>query len=516
VQREGAFAELLTLENTANDSQRYLRDNARLFDSKLKAISEAERLKVAQFVVTRCFLVVVSTPDLNSAYRIFSVLNARGLDLSATDLLKAQVIGALSPTIRDSYTKKWEDVEEDLGRSSFGDLFAHIRMVFRKAKPKGTVLEEFKESVLTGLQPQRFMDQVLLPMAEVFEELIDQAYESAEKAEIVNEHLKWLNRLEFSDWLPPALAFSIRYRNKPTLMVDFFNNLERLAFSLLIRRAGINARIERFSRLTDAIERNLDLSAPNSPLQLSPSEQWETYSALSGPIYETHSSRSCATILLRLDALLSGGGATYEYNSISVEHVLPQSPETGSEWLRWFPDEDARIEQIHILGNLVLLTRKKNSSASNYDFARKKTAYFARGGISPFTLTTQVIQHAEWTPTIIADRQILILEHLEDHWRLGDRIARTTRTDSLTTDGDSLWRTDVADALRDIGRPAALKDIYKAVESRRKAASRSIPKSIEAIVRRTLEENSSDSDSFKGKTDLFHLNNKGSGVWRLR
>jgi uncharacterized protein with ParB-like and HNH nuclease domain len=103
-------------------------------------MSEAERLALAQFVVTRCYLVVVATPDLNSAYRIFSVLNTRGLNLAATDILKAEIIGAIPDRERDRYTRKWESIEEDLGRDAFGELFSHIRMIYRKAKPKGTLL----------------------------------------------------------------------------------------------------------------------------------------------------------------------------------------------------------------------------------------------------------------------------------------------------------------------------------------------------------------------------------------
>src|SRR5277367_2637616 len=94
------------------------------------------RVRLAQFVVTRCFLVAVETPDIDSACRIFSVLNSRGLDLSATDILKAEIIGGTPDQTRENYTKKWEDTEEDLGREPFGDLFSHIRMVYRKAKPR--------------------------------------------------------------------------------------------------------------------------------------------------------------------------------------------------------------------------------------------------------------------------------------------------------------------------------------------------------------------------------------------
>ncbi len=135
VQREGGFVELLDLSDASSDSLENIHKNARLFNERLQVLSEAERLKLAQFVVTRCFLVAVATPDLDSAYRIFSVLNSRGLDLSATDILKAEIIGAVPERQREAYTKKWEDIEEDLGREPFGDLFSHIRMVYRKAKP---------------------------------------------------------------------------------------------------------------------------------------------------------------------------------------------------------------------------------------------------------------------------------------------------------------------------------------------------------------------------------------------
>jgi hypothetical protein len=127
------------------------------------------------------------------------------------------------------------------------------------------------------------------------------------------------------------------------------------------------------------------------------------------------------SVLLRLDALLSGGGATYDYPTITVEHVLPQFPPQGSEWLTWFPDPEVRDSCVHTLGNLALLTRKKNSAASNYDFVYKKAAYFTKSGVSPFPLTTQVLQHSQWTPEIVAERHKELLSVLEQQWRLEGR-----------------------------------------------------------------------------------------------
>ena len=254
IQREDGFAKLLQLGDQSSDSRKNLRNNAAYFDERLKDMTAQERIGLAQFVVTRCFLVVVSTPDLDSAYRIFSVLNSRGLPLAPGDILKAETVGAIEENLRDAYTRKWEDLEEDLGREEFSELLSHIRMVYRKAKPKGTVLKEFREHVAQLYKPKQLIDDVLVPMGEVFAELTAAAYASSQGAEAVNEYLHWLNRLEFNDWVPPALAFAVRNRNESKKMEAFFRDLERLAYSMLVRKSSINERIEKFSRLTKEVE----------------------------------------------------------------------------------------------------------------------------------------------------------------------------------------------------------------------------------------------------------------------
>ncbi|ACS44152.1 DUF262 domain-containing protein [Methylorubrum extorquens] len=417
VQRPTGFAELLVLDGIS-DTRMRIRDNAKLFQEHLEKMTQAECIRLAQFIVTRCFLVVVSTPDLEAAYRIFSVMNSRGLDLTATDILKADIIGHLDENDRDTYTQKWEAAEEDLGRDAFQDLFSHIRTVYRKAKPQGTLLKEFEEHVSPAHTPRQLIDDVIVPMARIYADLVDESYTSTELAEEVNAYLKWLNRLEFSDWMPPALAFAVRHRNNSAAMRNFLKDLERLAYWMLITRAGVYDRIERFARLTRDIEAGADLYATSSALQLTQDEQLQTRAALDGPIYQSMPARARSIILLRLDSLVSGGGATYDYPTITVEHVLPQTPDAASEWVKWFPEETERQLWVHRLGNLALLTRKKNSSASNYEFSRKKTAYFANNGVSPFPITTQVLQHSEWTPQIVTKRHAELMERLSTHWRL--------------------------------------------------------------------------------------------------
>ncbi len=419
IQREGGISKLVDLKDVLSDSQNNIRENARLFLKLIDALHENERVNLAQFLVTHCYLVIVTTPDLDSAYRIFSVLNSRGLDLSATDILKAPIIGGITESLRDAYTEKWEDAEESLGRDSFSDLFSHIRMIYRKAKPQGTLIKEFKEHVQRDTpEPTRLIDQVILPMTRAYEEILHSSYESTSHAESINEHIRWLNRLAFSDWVPPSLAYLSKHRQSPELVASFFKYLERLGFGLLILKTGINDRITRFSSLTSEIEKGSNLMEETSALQLTSSEQKKIYERLDGAFYKDFAAQSRSAILLRLDSFLSSGGVTHDYKIVTVEHVLPQNPKENSQWFDWFPTVEEQSLWVHRIGNLALLTRAKNSAASNYDFQKKKDTYFIKKGVTTFALTTQVLNHSEWTPAIVEERQQNLMNTLAQHWKI--------------------------------------------------------------------------------------------------
>jgi hypothetical protein len=62
-------------------------------------------------------------------------------------------------------------------------------------------------------------------------------------------------------------------------------------------------------------------------------------------------------------------------DEISVEHILPQTPAKASQWVIDFSEEDREV-WLHRLGNLMLLSRRKNTSLGNLDFADKRERYF--------------------------------------------------------------------------------------------------------------------------------------------
>lgn len=417
IQKDKGILDLQSLQTPLTSSQQNLKGNALLFLKKIEELQVDERIRFAMFIIKRCFLVVVRTPDFESAYRIFSVLNDRGLDLTHSDILKAEVIGNIKLSDQDPYTKKWEEVEDSLGREQFKELFAHIRMIFRKRKLEKTILEEVRKYVEPSVYPEHFMDEVLIPMASAMQDITHLDYKSNTLADDINQYLKFLQRVDNSDWMPPTILFMTKHRNNPHEVLAFLKKIERLAMGLLILRANINERLERYGQLLEVIEnKSTSLYNPSSPIELTYTEKKGILSTLDGPFYPITKLR--LPVMLRLDESLSSGSAIYNYKVLSVEHVLPQNPAPKSVWETWYPDEEQRNQQVHRIGNLVLLSRAKNSQASNFDFDRKKQEYFAKNGVSPFAITTQVLQETEWTMTVLQKRQLSMLDKLAEIWDL--------------------------------------------------------------------------------------------------
>jgi hypothetical protein len=184
---------------------------------------------------------------------------------------------------------------------------------------------------------------------------------------------------------------------------------------MYVRRFGINPRIERYSALLNEIEIHGDVLANASALDLTAEERSATLHRLNGDVYLD---KPRLYILLRLDDAKSAGGVNYHHKIITVEHVLPQNPASDSAWVEIFNDED-RQQWTHRLANLVLLPRRKNSAAQNFEFDIKKSKYFAGAdGASPFLLTMEVLQAPQWTPALMVARQTQVVDVLKGIWEL--------------------------------------------------------------------------------------------------
>lgn len=68
--------------------------------------------------------------------------------------------------------------------------------------------------------------------------------------------------------------------------------------------------------------------------------------------------------------------------------------------------------------NLVLLTRRRNSAAQNYDFDIKKEKYIDPENSSPFPLTQEVVREKKWIPEVVQKRQTDLIRILTEKWEI--------------------------------------------------------------------------------------------------
>lgn len=417
------FNELLALESAQlEEPQQNIQRNARLLrDRLLTAFSNDTDglISFGAFLIQRCFLVVVSTPSKKSAFRVFSVLNSRGLDLLPTDIIKSDVIGNIVAEKQEDYTNTWEELEVKTGRSGFAELFNHIRMIYARAKAQRTLLEEFDEHVVKkSSSSEQLISEVIEPYAVAYLIAKKSEYVSTANAADVNALLKWLNRIDNSDWMPCAIQFLSTQKDSPEYVLWFFQQLERLAGYMHISAKNVNQRIARYAVVLEELMGAHSLDSPVKTVELTESEKREMLDVLNSDIYYL-TARRRNYLILRLDSFLSDGAASYDAKVLTIEHVLPQTVVANSEWEESWPTEEVRQQWVHKIANLVPLTQQRNSAASNLDFAKKKTAYFGgRKGVSSYVMTTQVLNTAEWTPEVVEKRQKSLLDVLEAGWKL--------------------------------------------------------------------------------------------------
>lgn len=414
----------LNVEYLDTEAKKNILKNASIIDRRIesKFRNKDELFDFGSFLVQRCYLVVVSTTSTPAAVRVFSVMNNRGLNLLATDIIKADIVGAINNEIQSRYNVKWEEMEVELNRDGFNELFGHIRMIYSKKKAQKSIQDEFYNAVfgndgkhITETQAIDFIDNVLTPFSEAYDVIKNAKYPSTIiGADKVNDILHWLNRIDNSDWVPVAMLYYKKNKNDASLMNTFFRRLERLAAYMRAMSIDVTHRIERYSKILWEIEK----TNKSSEIELTPIEKEKFIVVLNSDIYAM-TAKKRNYLILRLDSFMSNGAAMYDTKVLTIEHVLPQTVNAGSQWEKWWPNSNERDEWVHKIGNLLPLSKRTNSAAQNYDFDVKKDKYFrSKAGVTAYALTSQVLLEREWKLDTVKRRQKDLIDNYKKNWDL--------------------------------------------------------------------------------------------------
>lgn len=99
--------------------------------------------------------------------------------------------------------------------------------------------------------------------------------------------------------------------------------------------------------------------------------------------------------------------------SVHIDHVLPQEWVNVKEWKQSWTSTDAE-KWLNRMGNMTLLSGRKNISASNESFQKKKNIYLGKGqdGITGFLTTQRIIDNEKWTREETEKRHKWIIDEI--------------------------------------------------------------------------------------------------------
>ncbi|WP_160012483.1 DUF262 domain-containing protein [Rhizobium sp. 18055] len=420
VQRPGATAKAQPSEQPKTEAQKNMWANAQALRSMVLELTEKTRQSLVTFLINKCVLVVVSTESRAAALRIFKVLNDRGLDLTNADVIKADLLAKFGNEEEMRHqAQRWRNYENELGRQEFEGLLETLRFIKEESKNRRTLsdayTERFKDA--NAADVRSFLDEELAPAKIQYERIIQvdaSGFPEAMKP-AAEEALAGLSLVPNKDWVPVALAASLTL--EPAHLLETLEGLEGVAWMMQLSRKYDNQRMNRYVEILKAMNDPEKLPAS---LRLTPDEAQEGREALGGALYNKFPTRVVRAILERLDRLLSEQPVEWSGQK-TVEHILPQNP--GNGWVS-FADAD-RVRITDTLGNLVLLTSRKNSSASNLPYADKVKVYFGLGqGTASSKRATyasaQELAHIlDWDILAYDARHTRHVDILSKRWRLG-------------------------------------------------------------------------------------------------
>ena len=380
--------------------------NAMLVAHEFLEENKNEIIGYLSYFLNKVLMIYVATEELQDAFQLFTVLNNRGVKLSSSDILKAENLKELSAADRTSWATRWEEMETYFGED-FDKFLSHIRTILVKKKQTTTLLKEFDEFVYSNQEYDRTQKkyvprtpilrrgkdtfELLYSYYHTYQEVFDTDHSVVTGDYEITNYLKLMETGFGADyWIAPVLDYYRKYRRRG--FVAFLKALDRKLSADWITAATPTVRMENVNAILREIEASQD-SAALLQSKIFTINKSDFERVINGDIY----GRSFAKyLLLKLDLIYRGSSTPMIPQAIaSIEHILPRNPSADSQWVKDFSEAE-REEWTNKLGNLVLISRRKNTSQGNRDYVEKKEKYFEKN-IEMFPNSIRIYQnYPEW------------------------------------------------------------------------------------------------------------------------
>lgn len=357
----------------------------------------------------------ITVDDELNAYTVFETLNARGLELTSTDLLKNYMFSLVRlDADRSVLQRRWQALIERVNAPNFPEFLRyHLLCELPKVRTQRLfkiVRDKIKSpkdvfDLLDKLEPRGELFAALrepehgywqeLPDAKVYVQELNQ-FRVRQMTPLLFAAWEKLAKDEFVRTLKLVTNVSFRYNiisalNTNTLEPVYHESAKAVLQGDANRTGAI------FSRLRRIYVSDEKFRADFASFSLSGSGQ---------------SRKLAKYILAKLETHLSGRAFNFETDAGTIEHILPENP--SQDWAATFPAPQW-AQSINRLGNLTLLEAAINRGLGNALYPEKISGY----GKSTYRMTKEIpmIAPSEWTPALLSQRQATLADMAAQIWR---------------------------------------------------------------------------------------------------
>lgn len=413
-------------QRNLNASEHQLRKAFNWFKERLRARVGQQPdsgEKLAAFLdtlVDKLFFTVITVTDELNAFKVFETLNARGVRLSATDLLKNYLFSVISSgdtheNELKALEERWEHIVGMLGSESFPE-FLRVYWNSRHALVRKSDLFKTIRRRIDNREKAFGLLRALDKSAEVYAALRDpqDGFWEAEERKALQQLLMFNVRQPLAMLLACYEKFAENNR-------EIFTRILRAVAVISFRYNVIcNLQTHEQERVYNEVARKVSegslasLPAILQALREIYPDDTRFKTAFGEKELRTTNTRNRKVvryILFEIEHQTSGQSLDFESATYSLEHILPENPSEA-----WAHIEESKQDRlIYRLGNMTPLEATINRDVGNQGYEQKRAAY----ADSDFQITRGVAEHYdEWNETKINARQSRLARAATSIWRI--------------------------------------------------------------------------------------------------
>lgn len=334
-----------------------------LSDKLAELMNKIGRDNFINFIVEKVLevhFVEVMLEDDNDVYLFFETLNARGIDLTISDLLKNYVCSISSD--KPSASKNVDEITDIVGEGKMNSFLLHysIALSENSSPPTKKRLMNWYSEIIDK-ERDLFLPK-LKDYANIYSLFLDP--NKVTYSPELKDTLTSLKVLGATRCYPLLL---VGHRNlHPKDFVKLCEAVEKLTFRHSTI-AGKDAKVleEEYYKLLLQIKITQDVKLALEQLKFLANQITDDVFEANFKAYEPESNLIGKYVLYKLDNYLSKHSIQLNWNDISLEHILAPG---GASW-------EGKQEYEGKLGNMILLKGKLNKSVGIKSYKEKKEMY---------------------------------------------------------------------------------------------------------------------------------------------